>query len=223
MQQREEPTVARRSTRGDKQTEIEAKYARWFRVGFAVPGKSQAGLARHLGVSEPVVSKMVNGSRAIHAHEIEQAALYFGIAPPGDPHRNSSRSVISVPVLALALEGYWRESNSNMPLLKKHVEFVPHTAYPAEHQYAVEVGNPSLGVTHILCVDIKHVRRNVSPPDILHVERRRDKMGQILIRRLERVGEVLMLVDIAGLEQSIPLTTVVVKGLALATQTMLIA
>lgn len=220
MQKTRGIAVARRSIRDDKQAELEAKYARWFKRGFAIPGKSQAGLARHLGVSEPVVSKLVNGQRAIQAHEIEQAAIYFGINPPGDMRAGTSRSVISVPVIALAFEGYWRESSSNMPVYKKHVEFIPHASYPAELQYALEIGNPAIGITHMLCVDIRHVKRDVSPPDILHVERRRDKMHQVLVRRLERIDSGLILTDLAGNEAPLPLNAVTIKGLALASQTM---
>jgi hypothetical protein len=213
--------VPRRSTRDEKQAELQAKYARWLQRGVSLPGKSQAGLARHLKSSEPVVSKMVRGTRPIRAHELEQASVYFGIPLPGDvPANVVTGKIISVPVVALALEGYWRENGPNMPVHRPAVEFLPHPGYDPSLQYAVEVGSPSIGLTHFLFVDVKQVARQLVPPDILHVERKRENLRQILIRRLQRIDGVLVLCDLAGTQEPIPLSQVTVKGLALASQTM---
>jgi hypothetical protein len=54
------------------------------RRAIELPGKSQRGLARHLGYDDATVSKMVSGQRSLKTSEIEDMAIYFGTHPYGD-------------------------------------------------------------------------------------------------------------------------------------------
>ena len=60
-----------------------ADYAEWLRVGLATPDKNNVGLAKALGIDPSAVSRMLKGERQLKAHELEKAAAYIGIPPPG--------------------------------------------------------------------------------------------------------------------------------------------
>ncbi|WP_174511803.1 helix-turn-helix domain-containing protein [Methylocella tundrae] len=57
----------------------------WMRLNLDEPGKTQRALADEMGVSDPVVSKILKGEREIAAAELPAMARYFGNAPPAVP------------------------------------------------------------------------------------------------------------------------------------------
>jgi len=61
---------------------IEDPYKDWVIQSLALPGKSQTGLARHLGVDPSAINKVVHGKRLLKSHEVAAAALYFGTEAP---------------------------------------------------------------------------------------------------------------------------------------------
>lgn len=50
----------------------------WIREGLKKPGKSQAGLARHLGLDPAAISRLLTGDRQLKANEIEKIKIYLG-------------------------------------------------------------------------------------------------------------------------------------------------
>lgn len=58
------------------------RYLQWLQDGLERPGKSQVGLAKHLGWNESQVSRMVNGERALRASEIEVIESYLEVPYP---------------------------------------------------------------------------------------------------------------------------------------------
>lgn len=53
--------------------------ASWLKEQFRRTGRSQADLARHLGIQPPMVSKMVRGERKIQAVELDRMRAFFGV------------------------------------------------------------------------------------------------------------------------------------------------
>ncbi len=60
----------------------EDPYVALIRESLKKPGKTQSGLAEHLGVDKSAVSKILSGKRRLASHEIVKAAEYLGEAPP---------------------------------------------------------------------------------------------------------------------------------------------
>lgn len=60
----------------------EQRYIDWIRGGLAVKGKTQYGLADHLGISHPQVSSLLKGNRKLKVNEIPIIAEYLEIPPP---------------------------------------------------------------------------------------------------------------------------------------------
>jgi phage repressor protein C with HTH and peptisase S24 domain len=52
-------------------------YIEWIRKGLEKPGKSQSGLARHIGVDPSAINKLVHNKRFLKAHEISKVAEYL--------------------------------------------------------------------------------------------------------------------------------------------------
>jgi hypothetical protein len=57
-------------------------YLEWVRQGLKKPGKSQSGLARHLGLDPSAINKLVNGKRILKGPEIGPTAEYLEEPPP---------------------------------------------------------------------------------------------------------------------------------------------
>lgn len=55
---------------------------KWLGKALAEAGKSQADLARHLGLAPPIINKMVKGSREIKSREADAIRAFLGEAQP---------------------------------------------------------------------------------------------------------------------------------------------
>lgn len=71
------------------------RYIQWIKEGLKRPGKTQAGLAKHLGIAQPQISRMLTyGGRKISVHELPKIAAYLGVPAPN-----------TVPVVGRVLAG----------------------------------------------------------------------------------------------------------------------
>jgi hypothetical protein len=77
----------------------------WLRACLKQPGKTQTGLAAHLGLDPSSVSKMVGGKRRLKTDEVPKAEEYFGSRAPrprvmvfdGEPSSDDVRELTRVP------------------------------------------------------------------------------------------------------------------------------
>lgn len=159
---------------------------KWLADGLALPGKSQKGLAAHLGVSHPVVSRMLSGKRRVQVHEIHKISEYLGVPPP--PIAGSGRqtvltdplSVRTVPVrFSLAL-GVWRGPGGTL-MDATEIPVVPDARLAGLEQYACRLDGAEFDGdqnSYVVCVphdairlspvdnDLVHVRRQLENPDL---------------------------------------------------------
>lgn len=57
-------------------------YVAWVRDGLQKSGKTQKGLAEHLGIAHPQITQLLKGRRNIKVTEIPKIAEYLGVEPP---------------------------------------------------------------------------------------------------------------------------------------------
>ncbi|WP_259671651.1 LexA family transcriptional regulator [Rhizobium sp. NZLR3b] len=57
-------------------------YLDWIREGLKQPGKTQVGLAAHLGIAHPQITQLLKGKRGLKVPEIPKIAEYLGTQPP---------------------------------------------------------------------------------------------------------------------------------------------
>lgn len=58
------------------------RYIDWVRKGLQKQGKTQSGLAEHLGIAHPQISSLLKGNRQIKVSEIPAMAEYLEMPPP---------------------------------------------------------------------------------------------------------------------------------------------
>jgi transcriptional regulator with XRE-family HTH domain len=66
----------------------------WLASGLEKQGKTQAELAKRLGVSQPRISEILKGKRRIQAAEIPKIAEYTGEPPPSTWLQNLAKATL---------------------------------------------------------------------------------------------------------------------------------
>lgn len=161
-------------------------FLEWLRNGLSRPGKSQRGLAAHLGVSESVVSRMLSGEREIKARELEKMASYLGQPIPEKGTR--VEHLPAVPVTKIAAPFVWREQGEVVMSERARVPFVPDERFRGRQQFAVLIEGTK---RYAVCVGIT-ASEAVQPGDLLVVERT-NSVGMIetTVRRVEACSDGL--------------------------------
>jgi transcriptional regulator with XRE-family HTH domain len=73
--------------KADMRDELYKTYLDWIRQGLKQSGKTQSGLAAHLGVAHPQISMLMQGKRDLKLQDIPRIAEYLGTEPPTIPFR----------------------------------------------------------------------------------------------------------------------------------------
>lgn len=191
------------------------KYVEWLHRGLREPGKSQAGLARFLKISEAVVSRMVNGSRPLRATEIDRITTYFGFGPNNSEPR---AGIVVAKVEGYAMENVWREPAARQRGIT--VQVVPHPDFIGVEHYAVATNDADEPTSYAICIKFDQLGRSAHHGDMLHIRRRKADLEQDLVRRVERDGSSLVLVDPKGQLPPLPLVAEEIEGIVVSTQTM---
>ncbi|KAA0684553.1 helix-turn-helix domain-containing protein [Neorhizobium sp. P12A] len=89
--------------------EFTNQYLDWIRDGLAQPGKTQSGLARHLGIAHPQITQLLKGNRNLKVHEIPKIAEYLDRAPPGAEVKQVTPAIIAARVAGIVEAGSFRE------------------------------------------------------------------------------------------------------------------
>jgi transcriptional regulator with XRE-family HTH domain len=79
-------------------------FRQWIRAGLKQSGKTQMGLAQHLGIAHPQITHLLNGNRRLNVDEVPRIAEYLEIDPPAFP------PVTGRPVGRQAAEGRLRSA-----------------------------------------------------------------------------------------------------------------
>lgn len=187
---------------------------KWLADGLALPGKSQKGLAAHLGVSHPVVSRMLSGKRRIQVDEIHKISEYLGVQPP--PITPSPRQTVLTPMgavrtvpvrFALAL-GVWRAPGSTV-MNATDIPVVPDARLANLEQYACRLDGQEFGSeqgSFVVCVGYDAFRLSPGDDDLVHV-RRQLAQTELEEHSLGRVRVANQVVTITAEGQNAPRTT----------------
>lgn len=219
---------------------VRAMYREWLRTGLAKPGKSGKGLARHLGVSEPVVSRMLSGKRKIKADELPAIAAYLEEAPPRIPSgevgivaeygqrndnqptlNNHSRVTRLLEGRGVIAPGHWREGGVEVPVQKIPIPAHPDPRLANFDQYYCQIliDNNKFPI----CVPFDEIRSAPLHGDLVHVVRQRGDMFEESLRRVHIHNGTVELRLEDGKPSAVvlypsadPAETVTIKGLVVA-------
>lgn len=162
----------------------------WLTATLAAERKSQRALARHLKMDPSSVNLMFKGKRRVQLDEYLKIIDFVGKEPPpqfrlpGISRR--AENVTTAPVKGIAMERTWREDGA-VPA-GRQVAAVLGSEYPTGIQYALEVDDPErpegVASEYVLCVPVNHMHRPIRIGDLLHCERKRSDLSQIVLRRV---------------------------------------
>jgi SOS-response transcriptional repressor LexA len=176
----------------------------WLKAGLQRPGKSNAGLAKALGVNPSAVSRMLKGARRLQLDEVAKAATYLGIEPPNHANvrlRTVAASTTSVHVVELtksAAGGVWREEGVPVIFEAVAIPLVPEPKLAGLKQYATRVDGTDFNKVlkpgdYAIFVPFSDIRKAPQDGDIVEVERRRGDAVETTVRRVRLSGGVVEL------------------------------
>lgn len=124
--------------------------AEWVADGLRQEGKSQTGLGRALGITQPNVFRILRGERSLRAEEIPVVAKYLD-----RPFPWAQTSVLAgattaltegqMPVLGRVQAGAWMADDGSIDETIGAIPFGRDTAYPpTREQYAVQIVGDSM-------------------------------------------------------------------------------
>ena len=191
-------------------------FQEWLQRGLKKPGKSQIGLAKFLDQAPSVVSRMVTGKRPLRGGEIERISLYLDEPPPFSRAESRVGTSRLIPVLAVALEGAWREDPEALKPSVPYVFGVRRSNRDERQKYAIEISRLQAAATveadFAVCVPLSELRRAIRADDMLHVVRSRGGLQQILVRMVQKEGDALNLIALDGGGEPLPVNEVEVRG-----------
>ncbi len=144
-------------------------YREWIKQGLRKPGKSQAGLARHLNVSEPKVSRMVNGATRLRVDELSKISEY--ISEPLPQLTVDAMVTRTVQIIGQVRAGYWRDRGQGATMEQATQRVL---AVPDEPQtrgldlYALELAQEGGARAHVVCVRVSSAGRAPRAGDRVH-------------------------------------------------------
>lgn len=89
--------------------------SKWLKEQFDRTRKSQADLARYLGITPPMVSKMVRGERRVQGSEVDRIRAFFGIVPEPPIPQETSADIRSTRNAAIIDANVTAPLRSDMP------------------------------------------------------------------------------------------------------------
>lgn len=160
-------------------------YINWIKSGLDQPGKTQSGLARHLGIAHPQISLLVNGKRNLKVDEIPKIAAYLGIDPPNVEARPLASSTMPVRKAGIVEAGAFREADEFDQSEPDEMFIEPDKRYPnARRMYFEVLGDsmndlrptPIVPGAKCVCVAFEDIAQQVDLRDgmIVVVQRSRD-------------------------------------------------
>jgi hypothetical protein len=177
----------------------------WLRRGLQQPGKSNAGLAKVLGIDPSIVSKMLTGKRQIKATELPAIARYLGVPEPRSVYEGDGPlrpevhlATLTVPVTKIASGGVWREAGALAVHDRAMIPSVPNPKLAGLKQYAIRVEGSDTNRLfyagdYAIFVPFEAVREKPRDGDLVEVERRRGTLKETAIRRVRIMGQDVQL------------------------------
>jgi transcriptional regulator with XRE-family HTH domain len=83
----------------------------WIRQGLAKPRKTQTALARHLGISQSQISRMLRGERRLQISELQRISDYLEEPVPLSQIAPTPFSGRVVPMVGVISDGAWQDAS----------------------------------------------------------------------------------------------------------------
>lgn len=131
----------RKTNMRDETTET---YIEWIRDGLKQPGKTQSGLAKHLGIAHPQITQLLKGNRKLKVHEIPLIADYLGADAPKAEARPVVTAMVPIRKSGAVEAGTFREVDEFDQSEPEEMYIEPDRRYPNARRMYFEVLGDSM-------------------------------------------------------------------------------
>ncbi|MCO4316314.1 XRE family transcriptional regulator [Phyllobacterium sp. 21LDTY02-6] len=165
--------------------EVTEKYLEWIKQGLAQPGKTQSGLAKHLGIAHPQITQLLQGKRSLKVSEPPKIAEYLELPDPFSEIRPATSRLVPIPVIGKTEAGSFREVDDMDQSEPVFLSLPPDERFPGARQVAFDVEGDSMNALRprpilpgdrAVCVAYEDVAHDATLRDgmVVVVERTRD-------------------------------------------------
>lgn len=163
----------------------------WLRNALKQPGKTQRALAKHMGVDESAITRILKGDRKIQLHEADLIRSYFD-NPNSLVQLNSFKRTkverkpgYGLKITKIAAPGVWREEGALLMLDRTFVPSSPDPRFSGMAQFAVLIEGTK---KYAICVDYDD-DHSLQDGDLIVAERHRDGLVETTIRRVSKTRD----------------------------------
>ena len=160
-------------------------YLDWIREGLKQPGKTQTGLAAHMGVAHPQVTQLLKGRRQLKVYELAKIAEYLGTSLETPEVRLYTGPMRTAPIAGTVEAGTFREVDEFDQSEPEQVQVAPDVKFPHARQVVFNVSGdsmndlkprPILAGDRLVCVAYEDVAGQVALRDgmVVVLQRTRD-------------------------------------------------
>jgi transcriptional regulator with XRE-family HTH domain len=119
-------------------------YLEWIREALKQPGKTQVGLAAHLGIAHPQITQLLKGKRKLKVNEIPKIAAYLEVEPPGGEVRPSQAKWVQARKVGIVAAGLFREVDEFEQSEHEEITVPVDENFPSARQMTFEVEGDSM-------------------------------------------------------------------------------
>lgn len=120
------------------------QYIEWVRKGLQQPGKTQIGLAKHLGIAHPQITQLLKGKRNLKVHEIPKIAEYLGIEAPNVEVTPHTGGLVPIRKAGIVEAGTFREVDEFDQAEPEEMYMPSDQKFPNARQMFFEVSGDSM-------------------------------------------------------------------------------
>lgn len=160
-------------------------YVSWIKDGLEKTGKSQAALARHLGLSRSRITEILKGRRRVQLDEVKKIETFLNLpAPTGITPAPQPKGVR---FMGLIDAHQWQEGRNIQPESQSFIAAHLDERYPPELQVHFRVGSQSKSkrITdgdYVIAVPFDRFRSAPIAKDLVIYKRCRGQLRQYVIR-----------------------------------------
>lgn len=165
---------------------ITQKYIEWIKVGLQQPGKTQSGLAKHLGIAHPQITQLLKGARSLKVSEPPKIAEYLELPDPFSEILPVTTNMIPVPVIGKTEAGSFREVDEFDQSEQVFMSLPPDDRFPGARQLAFDVEGDSMNALKPRPIFPGDRAVGVAYEDVAHEATLRD--GMIVVVERSRDG-----------------------------------
>lgn len=124
--------------------ELTEKYLEWIRDGLNQPGKTRSGLAAHLGLAHPQVTRLLKGERSLKVEELPRIASYLEKPLPDMDIGPAPVGLAPAAIAGKVEAGSFREVDEFSQAEIEHVMVPQDERFPRARQIAFDVAGDSM-------------------------------------------------------------------------------